>query len=83
MKPDQGKWRKKPRGWLSIQEQGRQKGALPTIWLGQMGADKTYIPVKIRVKTDYGTLFMHLTSYKTGPAAKPNLINPGKGKPVK
>lgn len=83
VKPDQGKWRKKPRGWLSIQEQGRQKGALPTIWLGQMGADKTYIPVKIRVKTDYGTLFMHLTSYKTGPAAKPNLINPGKGKPVK
>lgn len=81
--PDKGKWRKKPRGWLSIQEQGRQKGALPTIWLGQMQDDKTYIPVKIRVKTDYGTLFLHLTSYKTGPTAKPNLINPGKGKPAK
>ncbi|HRK98543.1 MAG TPA: DUF3108 domain-containing protein [Alphaproteobacteria bacterium] len=66
--PDKGKWRKKPRGWLSIQEQGRKKGALPTIWLGLMPEpnpnQSPYIPVKIRVKTDYGTLFMHLTSYK-------------------
>lgn len=63
--PDKGKWRKKPRGWLSIQEQGRKVGSLPTIWFGRMGADGPYIPVKIRVKTDYGTLFMHLTSYNT------------------
>ncbi len=63
--PDKGKWRKKPRGWLSIQEQGRKKGGLPTIWLGRMSETSPYIPVKIRVKTDYGTLFMHLTSYKT------------------
>ncbi len=62
--PDKGKWRKKPRGWLSIQEQGRKKGGLPTIWLGRMDEQSPYIPVKIRVKTDYGTLFMHLTSYK-------------------
>jgi hypothetical protein len=66
VKPEKGKWRKKPRGWLSIQEQGRQKGALPTVWFGQMAGQKDYyVPVKIRVKTDYGTLFMHLTSAKT------------------
>lgn len=62
--PDKGKWRKKPRGWLSIQEQGRKVGSLPTLWLGRMSENDPYIPVKIRVKTDYGTLFMHLTSYK-------------------
>lgn len=65
VKPEKGKWRKKPRGWLSIQEQGRQKGALPKIWFGKLaGFPNTYVPVKIRVKTDYGTLFMHLTSAK-------------------
>jgi len=61
--PEKGKWRKKPRGWLSIQEQGRQKGALPQIWLGKMDGATTYIPVKVRVKTNYGTLFLHLTSH--------------------
>lgn len=68
--PKSGKWRKKPRGWLSIQEQGRQKGGLPTVWFGQPDikavkspVSDTYVPVKIRVKTNYGILFMHLTSY--------------------
>ena len=65
--PEKGKWRKKPRGWLSIQEQGRQKGALPTIWFGKAkGNHDLYVPVKIQIKTDYGTLFMHLTSEKNG-----------------
>ena len=63
--PEKGKWRKKPRGWLSIQEQGRQVGALPTIWFGKAtGQDNLYIPVKIRIQTDYGVLFMHLTGEK-------------------
>lgn len=65
VKPEKGKWRKKPRGWLSIQEQGRQLGALPKVWFGEAGGAKApFIPVKIQVKTDYGVLFMHLTSYK-------------------
>jgi hypothetical protein len=63
--PEKGKWRKKPRGWLSIQEQGRNKGALPTVWFGQVaGGNDTFVPVKIKVTTDYGVLFMHLTSAK-------------------
>ena len=64
--PEKGKWRKKPRGWLSIQEQGRKQGALPTVWFGALkGQPDIYVPVKIRIQTDFGTLFMHLTSEKT------------------
>lgn len=64
--PGEGKWRKKPRGWLSIQEQGRKKGALPTIWFAPLGvgAHRPWLPVKVQVKTDYGALLMHLTSYQ-------------------
>jgi hypothetical protein len=37
---------------------------MPTIWLAQMAPGEPAVPVKIRVKTEYGTLFMHLTGYK-------------------
>ena len=63
--PDQGKWHKKPRGWLSIQEQGRKKGALPTLWFAPVakGKNQPAVPVKILLKTDYGTFVIHLTSF--------------------
>ena len=66
VKPNAGKWHEKPRGWISIQEQGRKAGTMPTIWFAPLASDPKapYIPVKLRVKTDYGTLFMHLTSFK-------------------
>ncbi len=64
--PGAGKWHKKPRGWMSIQEQGRAAGTMPTIWLANLHANGPAVPVKIRVKTDYGTLFMHLASYTDG-----------------
>ena len=64
--PIAGAWHNKPRGWLSIQEQGRAKGTMPTVWIGSMGEGAPAIPVKIRVKTDYGTLMMHLTGYESG-----------------
>lgn len=66
VKPIAGKWHSKPRGWLSIQEQGRAKGTMPTIWLAQLSEGAAAVPVRIRVKTDYGTLFMHLTRYQGG-----------------
>jgi hypothetical protein len=66
--PDGGKWYQKPRGWLSIQEQGRQKGSLPTVWMAKVNKTGPALPVKIRVVTDYGTLFMHLTKIE-GPQA--------------
>ncbi len=62
VQPLAGKWHSKPRGWMSIQEQGRQNGALPTVWMGQVEPGGPAVPVKIRVKTDYGTMFMHLTT---------------------
>lgn len=64
VQPVAGAWHKKPRGWLSIQEQGRNKGSLPTIWLAQIDENGPAVPVKLRLKTDYGTLFMHLTGYE-------------------
>lgn len=64
--PKGGAWKKKPRGWLSIQEQGRKKGTLPTLWLAKIDPNLPPVPVRIMVKTDYGTLFMHLASAKVG-----------------
>ncbi len=66
VKPIAGKWHEKPRGWMSIQEQGREQGTMPTIWLAQLTPGAPAVPVKIRVKTQYGTLFMHLTGYNGG-----------------
>lgn len=63
VKPIAGKWHEKPRGWMSIQEQGRERGTMPTVWFAQMAEGEPAVPVKIRVKTAYGTLFMHLTGY--------------------
>lgn len=66
IKPISGKWYDKPRGWLSIQEQGRERGMMPTVWLANVKEGGPAIPVKIRVKTAYGTLFMHLAQYESG-----------------
>jgi hypothetical protein len=65
VKPISGKWHSKPRGWLSIQEQGREKGLLPTIWMAKIDEKGPAVPVKLRIKTDYGTLFSHLIGYKS------------------
>ncbi len=64
--PIAGAWYKKPRGWLSIQEQGRDLGTMPTIWFAQVKKNAVVVPVRVRVKTTYGTLFMHMTHYKSG-----------------
>ncbi len=66
VQPVAGEWHKKPRGWLSIQEQGRERGTMPTVWFAKLDDDKPAVPVKVRVKTDYGTLFMHMTKYDDG-----------------
>lgn len=64
--PVSGKWHTKPRGWLSIQEQGRQQGSLPTVWFAKIDENAPAVPVKVRVKTDYGTLYAHLVEYQEG-----------------
>jgi len=62
--PIVGKWHEKPRGWMSIQEQGRTQGALPTVWFAKVKEGELAVPVKVRVKTSYGTLFMQMTKYQ-------------------
>ena len=64
--PKEGKWYDKPRGWMSIQEQGREKGTMPTVWVAQIKDGAPAVPVKILVKTDYGAMFMHLAEYQSG-----------------
>ena len=68
--PMTGAWYKKPRGWLSIQEQGREKGTLPTVWFAPITQNGPAVPVKMRIKTDYGTLFMHMAGYQTDSALR-------------
>lgn len=63
VQPLAGKWYEKPRGWMSIQEQGKERGTMPTIWMAKMTQEQPAVPVKVRVKTSYGTLFMHMTHY--------------------
>ncbi len=68
--PLAGKWHAKPRGWLSIQEQGRKLGALPTVWLANMEHGAPAVPVRLRVVTDYGTLYMHVIHYTNDKTAQ-------------
>lgn len=64
--PAGGRWHARPRGWMSIQEQGRLHGSLPTVWFAQVEEGAPAIPVRIRVKTEFGTLFMHLSEARSG-----------------
>ena len=68
--PVAGDWHKKPRGWMSIQEQGRERGTIPTVWMAQLEKNGPAVPVKIRVKTEFGTLFMHLAEYQNNEQIK-------------
>ena len=72
VKPMGGKWHEKPRGWMSIQEQGRERGTMPTIWFAKVKEGEPAIPVKVRVKTSYGTLFMHVTKYNAAGKSLPS-----------
>lgn len=63
--PVAGGWHEKPRGWLSIQEQGRERGTMPTVWFGKISKDGPAVPIKVLVKTAYGALFMHLAEYQS------------------
>ncbi|MDH5723280.1 MAG: DUF3108 domain-containing protein [Alphaproteobacteria bacterium] len=64
--PIAGAWHKKPRGWLSIQEQGRDRGMMPTVWIAQVTPYAVAVPVRVRVRTAYGTMFMHMSRYQSG-----------------
>lgn len=54
----------KPRGFYRIQEEARAKGDLPVVWLGQAWKDGPMIPVRMMIKSEYGTVLMHLQKIK-------------------
>ena len=60
--PTAGKWREKPRGWMNIQGQAKAKGQLPLMWFGKVNTELPAIPVRMQIKTDYGTMLLHLQS---------------------
>lgn len=60
--PVSGKWREKPRGWMSIQNQAKDNGQLPQLWFGKVRDDMPPIPVRFLIKTNYGAMVMHLKS---------------------
>lgn len=64
--PGPGEWDTASRDWLSIQEQGQKKETAPTIWVASLDENAPAIPVKIRIKTAYGVMFMHLSEYQNG-----------------
>lgn len=60
--PQEGDWHEKLKGWMSIQEQGKEAGAAPIVWLARLEEGGPAVPVKIRAKTSYGTFLMHLAA---------------------
>lgn len=66
VEPLGGAWHKKPRGWMSIQEQGKENGKMPTIWMANLTEGAPAVPVKVMVRSNYGALVMHMTRYENG-----------------
>lgn len=69
MEPGKGKWRKKLRGWMMLQDQSRKQGMEPTVWFAKPDPAGSYVPVRVQVKSNYGTILLHLTSV-TSPEGK-------------
>lgn len=62
IKPVAGKWREKPRGWMSIQEQSRAKGKLPRLFVGNDARTGAPLVARAEIHTGYGAFVMHLRS---------------------
>jgi len=62
--PQKGKWPKKPRGWLRIQEQAKAGGQLPVLWLAKPDANTPAIPVRVDIHTKFGNVIAHLSGLK-------------------
>ena len=69
VKPEGGKWHKKPRGWMKIQNQAKKSGQMPIIYFANLSKTEkpVYAPVRTVIKTDLGTFIAHLTSFEEKP----------------
>lgn len=54
----------KPRGYYMIQEQGRALGALPLVWMAPLWTGGPDVPVRMLIKSDFGSLFLHVQGIK-------------------
>lgn len=62
--PQEGFAGKKPRGFYKIQEDARKQGTLPIVWLGRFWKGGPLVPVRMLVKSEYGTVIVHLQNAK-------------------
>lgn len=58
---DGGKWSSKNRGWFRIQEESRELGRLPRIYLSPVNDISWLVPVRMDLASPYGSFIMHLT----------------------
>lgn len=54
----------KPRGFYRIQEAARKKGELPVVWLGRAWNGGPIIPVRMMIKSEFGTVLVHLKNIR-------------------
>lgn len=54
----------KPRGYYKLQEQGRALGQLPMVWLAPLWSGGPDVPVRMVMKSDFGTMLMHVQAVK-------------------
>ncbi len=52
-------WEEKKRGYFRIQEESKEKGYLPTVWIGQAYPGGPMVPVRMEIKSEYGAILMH------------------------
>jgi len=52
----------KKRGWMAIQNHSQEHNSLPTIWLAKTEKSQDIIPVRLELKSSYGTVIAHLTA---------------------
>lgn len=71
MTPEKGKWKKKLRGWLMLQDQAKSKGAEPIVYFARLNGEGAYVPVRFQISTNYGMLLLHLTGAQTAAPVPP------------
>ena len=51
----------KNRGWMAIQNHSKEHNKLPTLWLAETANSQQVIPVRLELKSTYGTVIAHLS----------------------
>lgn len=69
MEPGEGRWKKKRKGWLMLQDQAKSLGTEPMVYFAKLDPTGSYVPVRVQIKTNYGTLLLHLSNAQTQSAA--------------